>query len=128
KLESLALELSINKLVDFVGFKSNPYSWIAKADLFVLASDTEGFPVVILEAMACGVPIISTDCLSGPNEIITNGKNGILVPVDNEKVLKDQMLNLLNDQNLRKMFSIEGKKRAENFRIEKILQEYEELF
>jgi len=113
ELETLASQLKINKWVDFVGFKSNPYAWIAKADIFVLSSDYEGFPMVILEAMACHVPVISTDCPSGPGEIISNGKNGMLVSPANEKALADAMLTLLEDENLR---------------IEKILPKYEELF
>jgi len=128
KLERLALQLNINNLVSFVGHKYNPYAWISKADIFVLSSDFEGFPNVLIEAMACGTPIISTDCLSGPKEIITTGKNGILVPPADEIALAEAMLNLLYNKNLRKRFSIEGKKRAKDFRIEKILLQYEELF
>ena len=99
-----------------------------RASLFVLSSLWEGFPNVLLEAMACGVPVISTDCPSGPGEIITNSINGILVSSGNEKALAEAMLSLLKDENLRKKFSKENKKRVEDFRIEKILPKYEELF
>jgi len=127
ELENLSSELKVDRWTDFVGFQSNPYAWMYKADIFVLSSDYEGFPNVILEAMACGTPVISTDCPSGPNEIIVNGQNGILVPTEDEKALAEATLKLLTNDNLKKSFSEEGKKKAETLRIEKILQQYEEL-
>jgi len=128
ELEVLSSNLNIDKCVDFVGYQVNPFAWISKADIFVLSSDYEGLPMVLLETMACGTPIVSTDCPSGPSEIIKNGKNGILVPPADEEKLAATMLTLLKDESLRKKFSEEGKKRAEDFRIEKILPQYEELF
>jgi len=128
KLKSLVNELGIQERVLFLGFQKNPYKFMNRASIFVLSSLWEGFPNVLLEAMVCGVPIISTDCPSGPSEIITNGKNGILVPPADEKTLADAMLTLLKDENLRNKFSKNGKRRAEVFRIEEILPQYEELF
>ena len=128
KLKSLVNELGIREHVFFLGFQKNPYKFMNRASIFVLSSLWEGFPNVILEAMACGVPVISTDCPSGPREIITNGKNGILVPPADEKALAEAMLNLLINKNLRKHFSIEGKKKAGDFRIDRILPQYEGLF
>jgi len=128
KLKSLVNELGIRDSVFFLGFQKNPYKFMKRASLFVSSSLWEGFPNVILEAKALGVPVISTDCHSGPSEIITNGKNGILVPPADEKALSEAMLNLLKNKNLRRRFSIKGKKRAEYFSIEKILPQYEELF
>lgn len=128
RLKSLVNELGIQECVLFLGFQKNPYKFMNIASIFVLASLWEGFPNVLLEAMVCGVPVISTDCSSGPREIITNGKNGILIPPADEKTLADAMLTLLKDENLRKKFSKNGKRRAEDFRIEKILPQYEELF
>jgi len=128
KLKSLANELGIQERVVFLGFQKNPYKFMNIASIFVLSSLWEGFPNVLLEAMECGVPVVSTDCSSGPREIITNGKNGILIPPADERALADAMLTLLKDENLRKKFSKNGKRRAEDFRIEKILPQYEELF
>jgi len=128
KLKSLVNQLGIQERVLFLGFQKNPYKFMNRASLFVLSSLWEGFPNVLLEAMACGVPVISTDCPSGPGEIITNSINGILVSSGNEKALAEAMLSLLKDENLRKKFSKENKKRVEDFRIEKILPKYEELF
>lgn len=128
KLKSLADDLGIQDRVQFLGFQKNPYKFMNRASIFVLSSIWEGFPNVLLEAMACGVPVISTDCSSGPRELITNGKNGILVPSEDEEKLAGAILTLLKDENLRKKLSEEGKKRAEDFRIEKIFPQYEELF
>jgi len=128
ELKQLTEDLGILEKVLFLGFQKNPYKFMNGASLFVLSSLSESFALVIPEAMACGVPVISTDCPSGPREIITNGNNGILVPPANEKILAEAMLSLLRDKNLRKQFSIEGKKRAKDFRIEKILPQYEKLF
>lgn len=128
ELKDLSRKLTVNEYIRFIGFKDNPFTWISKSDLFILSSDFEGFPMVILEAMACGTPVISTDCPSGPGEIITNGKNGILVPPADEEALAEAMLTLLKNENLRKKFSQEGRRRAEDFRIEKILPQYEKLF
>jgi glycosyltransferase involved in cell wall biosynthesis len=128
RLKSLVNELGIREHVIFLGYQKNAYKFINKASVFVLSSLWEGFPNVLLEAMACGVPVISTDCASGPSEIITNGKNGILVPPADEEALAEAMLKLLKNKNLRKNFSARGKRRAQDFRMEKILPQYEELF
>lgn len=127
-LKKLAKDLRIQERVLFLGFQRNPYKFMRNATVFVLSSLWESFALVIVEAMTCGVPVISTDCPSGPGEIITNGENGILVPPKDEQALADAILNLLKDENLRKRLAEEGRKRAEDFRIEKILPRYEELF
>ncbi len=127
-LESYSKELKIHSNVAFLGFQSNPFKYLAKASIFVLSSSWEGFGNVILEAMASGAPVISTRCPSGPDEIITNGVDGILVPVGNEKALSDAILKLLSDQELRRRFSTNGRKRVADFKVEKIVAEYEKVF
>lgn len=127
KLKQIAKDLGIHEEIILPGFQKNPYKFMKSASIFVLSSLWEGFAIVIAEAMACDVPVISTDCPSGPGDIITNGKNGLLVPMADEKVLAEAMLSLIKNEKLKKKFSIEGRARAEDFRIERIIPKYEEL-
>jgi glycosyltransferase involved in cell wall biosynthesis len=86
-LRVLALDLGIADRVIFAGFHPDPTPFYQTADLFVLASDYEGFGNVIVEALACGLPVVSTDCPSGPAEILEHGKYGRLVPVGDAAAL-----------------------------------------
>jgi len=127
-LSGLVHKLGIQENVEFLDFKKNPFKYIAKADVFALSSLYEGFGNVIIEAMACGVPVISTRCPSGPEEIITDEVNGLLVPVDDADALAVAILRLLKDEPLRKRLAEAGKKRAEDFRVERMVAEYENVF
>ncbi len=80
-LEGRARELCISDDVSFPGFVSNPYPYMRRAAVFVLSSSWEGLPTVLIEALALGAPIVSTDCPDGPREILADGKYGQLVPV-----------------------------------------------
>ena len=84
ELETLASELGINDDIAMPGFVENPYKYMTNAAVFVLSSKREGLPTVLIEAMSCGCPVVSTDCPSGPIEILENGKYGALVPVGDE--------------------------------------------
>src|SRR3989344_4111423 len=108
KIEVLANELKIKNKVMFLGFQKNPFKYIAKSDVFVLSSKFEGAPLVLVETMACGTPIVSSDCDFGPREILENGKNGILVPVGDEQKMADSVIKLLKDQNLKKRYIMNG--------------------
>ena len=91
RLVSLAKALRIADHVDFAGFEENPYAFLANADLFVLSSRNEALPTVLIEAMACGCPVVSTDCPFGPREILEEGKLGPLVPVGDSEALAAAM-------------------------------------
>jgi len=91
-LEALAAELGIADTVEFVGFDPNPYRWMARADVFVLASLWEGLPTVIIEALACGATIVATDSPSGPAQIIgRDGQLGYLVPAGDAEALAERL-------------------------------------
>lgn len=87
ELEALARELGIGEIVEFAGFDPNPYRYIAAADVFVLSSRWEGFGNVLVEALACGTNVVSTDCPSGPSEVLGEGKYGELVSVGDSGAL-----------------------------------------
>jgi len=127
-LKNLTRDLGLDNQVVFAGFQENPYKYMKNSDIFVLSSIFEGFGNVLIEAMACGIPVISTRCPSGPDEIITNNVNGVLVPVRDEKALADAMINLLKDRNKAERMTKEGIKRANDFDIEKMVKEYEKTF
>lgn len=128
RLKDFADSLGIAKNVFFLGFKANPYKYMTNSSVFVLSSIREGFGNVIVEAMACGTPVVATDCMSGPNEIIENNISGLLVPAENENVLAEAILSIFKNPDLAASLSVAGKKRAEYFSIQKSVQEYEKTF
>lgn len=90
-LERRAQDLGISDDVDLAGFQLNPYAWMARASLFVLSSRFEGSPNVLVETMALGVPVVATDCPSGPREILQDGRIAPLVPVGDSRALAQAM-------------------------------------
>jgi glycosyltransferase involved in cell wall biosynthesis len=146
-------KLSENFDVYFLGFQENPFKFIARSKLFVFPSLWEGFGNVLIEAMVCGVPVISSDCRSGPREILAPDTDfnyqtqkpefaeyGILMPVfevkyksaeepieEREIMWVETVDKLLEDEDLRKYYSEKAKQRAEDFRIEKIVEEWKEV-
>jgi len=127
-LVAMARELGIENRVAFLGFQKNPFKYMVRSDCFVLASLMEGSPMVITEALACGIPVVSTRCHSGFDEIIADGKEGLLVPPASEEALAQAMLRVLSDRNLAASLARAGKKRARDFSIGKVVKKYEELF
>jgi len=119
----------------FLGFQKNPYKFLYKSDLFVFSSLREGFPNALIEAMACELPIISSNCQSGPKEILENGKYGVLLPVFNgnknsleisniEQQWIEKINEVLNcDMSQYKSLS---KKRVQKYKMDNIIKIWEE--
>lgn len=126
-LKDLARQLGIQEQVAFLGFQDNPFKYVARSSVFVLSSLTEAFPMVVLEAMTCGIPVVSS-ASPGPSEIIKNGINGLLVPKADENALAQAMLKLINDDNLARDMAQEARKLITGFSVEKVIKEYEGLF
>ena len=119
-LETLAHNLGIRDRVAFPGYHENPYPFFARADLFVLCSRYEGMPNVLLEALACGLPIVSTDCPHGPAEILKDGWFGSLVPVgDSVRLAHEIARNLHAPANAKRQ-----RARARHFDAAKIAERY----
>jgi len=125
KLKQRAKKLNLSSKVTFAGFVDNPYKYMAQADLFVLSSRFEGFPNVVLEAMACGKPVVAFDCPGGISEIIKDGINGWKVEPGNITAFASTVERALSarwDEDLIKK-GVETK-----CGVEKIVAEYEKIF
>lgn len=138
KLEVLAQELGVAKRVHWMGQVPNPFKFVARCDLFVSSSRTEGFPNVLIEAMLCRTPVVSSDCISGPREILapdtdilyqrTEGieaaKYGLLYPVGDSMALAQAIRRMMEDRNLYTHYQEQGFLRAHAFSVDRIAQEY----
>lgn len=123
KLLKIISELGIKDNVSLLGFRHNIFDYFASADCFVLTSKSEAFGNVIVEAMAFGIPIIATDCPSGPREILDGGRYGMLVKVGDYKTLAFKM-SLMLDINIHHKYSLLSLERAIFFNIVEIGQKY----
>lgn len=122
-LEKTIKELEIENEVALIGFVQNPYPYMKNSDVFVLSSIWEGFGNVIVEAMATGTNVVSTNCQSGPSEILDNGKYGKLVEVGDYNQLSDSIIKMIEDPKSEKFI----KERAYFFSVESTLNEYQKL-
>lgn len=124
ELSRLATALGIGDRVVFEGFQHNPYPYIKHADLFVLSSRWEGFPNILLEALACGSKVVATECQSGPKEILGDNSYGLLVREECAEALAEGMIAVLNEG----VSFRSGLDRARMFDAAAIVKEYESLF
>lgn len=124
----LARELSIEDVADFPNAVPNPFPYFRAADVFACASLHEGFSNAILEAMALGKPVVSTNHRHGADEMIEDGKNGLLVPTGDPESMAGEILRLLEDGELRARLGAAAAARAERFSRERMIEEYESLF
>lgn len=122
-LRRLSEQLGISDRVIFAGFQADPSPFYLTSDLFVLSSDYEGLPTVLLEALSCGLRVVSTDCPSGPSEILDNGRLGKLVPAGDETALANAMKDALAEPADTRAL----KRRAEDFAPEIAARRYLEL-
>jgi glycosyltransferase involved in cell wall biosynthesis len=98
KLNALTRELGLSQEVAMLGFVENPYAYMARAAVFVLSSAWEGLPNALIEAIALETPVVSTNCESGPQEILDHGKYGSLVPVGDSDAMAQAILEVLSGQ------------------------------
>lgn len=127
RLSALANKLGIERRLQLDGIVKLPQSVLQAADLFVLSSRFEGFPNVLLEAMACGLAVMSFDCPSGPRAIIQNGVDGILVPPGDVQALADTMDKLMGDDSERCRLGTNALEVTERFSVPRIMAMWDKV-
>jgi glycosyltransferase involved in cell wall biosynthesis len=124
ELERLALELGMAERVTFLGFRPNPLPYMRQAQLMVLSSKFEGLPTVLIEGLILGQVLVSTDCPTGPREILDDGRAGLLTPVGDAPALAAAMLQGLRDQDLRARLSAAALRHADVFSVGAFRREF----
>ena len=114
-LETQARRLGVESQVEFLGFQHNPHMYFRVADAFVLSSRFEGLGMVIIEAMAAGAPVVSSNCPHGPDEIISHENNGLLVQNESASSLADGLERVLKNRALRERLAEGGRQRAVDY-------------
>ena len=118
-------------LTETIGLKGNTKhikEVLLDASCFVLSSRWEGMPLVMIEAMTCGLPIIAYDCPSGPRDLITDGENGYLIPYGDETAFASKVMELIENENLRVRLGAEAKAKSELYAIDRIMSIWQDLF
>lgn len=126
-LESLARELGIASQVMMPGFVANPWHWMARAAVFVLPSRWEGFGSVLVEAMACGTPVVAADCEYGPREILSDGEAGLLARAEEIDSLTAAIRHVLRNPGFARELAVRGRRRALEFDAPVVARRYADL-
>ena len=124
----MIIENQLENIIFLKGVTNDVQKEFLDASLCVMTSRYEGFGLVLLEAMTCGVPCVSFDCEFGPNEIIKDDHNGFLVPVANVKLLADKICLLIENRKLRINMGNKAKESANKFNLNSIMTEWNGLF
>jgi glycosyltransferase involved in cell wall biosynthesis len=122
-LMALAASLGVAADVDVAGFVANPFAYMARASVFVLSSAFEGLPGALIQAMACGCPVVSTDCPSGPAEILDGGRFGAMVPVGDDQAMAAAIAATLD----RPIAAATLRERAALFSVDRAVDRYVDL-
>lgn len=128
QLKQLIKDLGLNRNIYLKGYSADVKQDLLGACIYVSSSRFEGFPMSLIEAMECGLPIISYACPCGPKDLINNGSDGFLIPLGNEKEMAEKICQLIDDTHLRKLMGIRAKQKAELYNIDSIVKQWMNLF
>ena len=128
EIETKIRDLKLDELVVLTGRLKQPHDLIRRSKIFVMASRFEGFPMAHAEALMCGVPVIATDCPSGPSEMIETGVNGMLVPTESPEEIASALLALIDDAALVARLAARAPEIASHLGIKPIVKQWQALF
>lgn len=126
-LKQICIELNIENKVEFLGEVKDIEHYMQKASVFTLTSRWEGLPMVLIEAMSQGLPCVAYDCFSGPRDIISNGKDGVLVEDQNKEKFGQELISLIKNKNKQANLSKEAILSVKKYEINSILDKWENL-
>lgn len=121
-------DLGLQNNVYLMGFIKDIRTVMLQSSIFGFSSLCEGLPLVLIEAMECGLPVVSYQCANGPKDIITDGVNGFLVPVGDEKMLADKICTIIEDKELHHKMGLAAKANAQNYQLDHIANQWMSLF
>lgn len=127
-LQQLINDLHLNENVELMGATSDVKQALSEASVFALSSITEGFPVVLIEAIECGLPVVSYQCPYGPKDIISDGVDGFLIAVNDKQAMADRICQLIEDEELRHKMGAAAKLKAKRYHKESIIAQWMKLF
>lgn len=127
ELKRLANDLGITEKVRIEPFVENPYKYLSRGAVFVLSSRYEGLPNALIEAQACGLPCVSTDCPTGPREILEDGGSGILTPMGDSELMAESIAKMLDDRNLAQAYVTKATAGLSRFTPAKCYSSYRDL-
>ncbi len=127
-IKDYAESLGLEKVINFVGTTNHVEKYYLNSSIYALSSHYEGLPMVLLEAQAMGVPIVSYACPSGPRDIITDGKDGFLINPNDKETFAERLIQLMQDEELRKQMGANAKEASKRFEVETIMPQWVSLF